>query len=99
MAIEFNNVGNTPVQHRVKQEKAGGETSTSASQGKNPARNDVELSQQVQQLKNSALGSNVDTAKIERIKAEISEGRYHIDPVKLAENFVALESAISEVHK
>ncbi|HEX7036428.1 MAG TPA: flagellar biosynthesis anti-sigma factor FlgM, partial [Pseudomonadales bacterium] len=33
-----------------------------------------------------------DTARVEQIRAAIAEGRYHVDPERLARRFIALES-------
>lgn len=37
-----------------------------------------------------------DSAKVERIKAMIAEGRYAIDPQRIADRFIELESALGK---
>ena len=37
-----------------------------------------------------------DTARVEQIRAAIAEGRYHIDPQRLARRFIELESQLHQ---
>jgi len=37
-----------------------------------------------------------DSAKVERIKALIAEGRYSIDPQRIADRFIELESSLGK---
>jgi len=34
----------------------------------------------------------VDTARVDDIRRAIAEGRYHVDPVRLAQKFLELEN-------
>jgi len=58
----------------------------------------VALSPTAQSLKSleSAVsaGDGVDTARVERIRAQIAEGRYHVDADKLADRMIDLERTL-----
>lgn len=55
----------------------------------------VRLSPEARRLKSlqetAQAASEVDAAKVEQVRREIAEGRYHVDPQKLASNMMALE--------
>lgn len=55
----------------------------------------VALSETAQSLKGlaetAAASSEIDAGKVERIRAQIAEGRYHVDPAKLAGRMLDLE--------
>ncbi len=55
----------------------------------------VALSETAQRLKGlaemAAAGSEIDAGKVERIRAQIAEGQYHVDPAKLAGRMLDLE--------
>ena len=62
-----------------------------------PGTDSVELSADAAALKEVSLQNNVqpfDESRVEAIRQAISEGRYHVDPERLAENFTRLESQI-----
>ena len=100
MSIEINNIGNNPVHHSVKRDKTAGESAL-APEAKDTSRtqDEIQLSEQAKQLKSlqSASTNSVDRAKVDRIRSAITEGRYHIDPVRLAEKFIALEGELSNI--
>lgn len=58
----------------------------------------VALSATAQSLKSleSAVSASdgIDTAKVERIRAQIAEGRYHVDAGKLADRMIDLEQKL-----
>ncbi|SHI09266.1 flagellar biosynthesis anti-sigma factor FlgM [Ferrimonas marina] len=59
---------------------------------------EVALSSQAQQLKRAEASlseaSGIDQAKVDRIKAAIAEGQYHIDPERLAQNITRFEAEL-----
>lgn len=63
--------------------------------GRSGSADQVALSETAQRLKGLAesarSASEVDTARVERIRAQIAEGRYHVDPAKLAGRMLDLE--------
>lgn len=58
----------------------------------------VELSSTARNLRSLEesvqAGSGVDAARVERIRQEIAEGRYHVDADKLADRMIDLERAL-----
>lgn len=58
----------------------------------------VELSAEARQLRalseSAAAAPEVDTAKMEQIRQQIAEGRYHVDPQKLADRLLQLERGL-----
>lgn len=67
-----------------------------------PARRDdgVRLSAEARQLRDIehrvAEQDAFDTSRVERIRAAIAEGRYHVDPKRLAQRFMELELQIHQ---
>jgi negative regulator of flagellin synthesis FlgM len=63
-----------------------------------PAGEQVRLSAEAQNLKSlteaARADGEVDTAKVEQIRQEIAEGRYHVDARKLADRMIDLERAL-----
>ncbi|WP_298444930.1 flagellar biosynthesis anti-sigma factor FlgM [uncultured Ferrimonas sp.] len=59
---------------------------------------EVVLTEQAQQLKKAegALDSatGIDMDKVAAVKAAIAEGRYHVDPEKLADNIARFETEL-----
>jgi negative regulator of flagellin synthesis FlgM len=96
MAINFNNIGSGQIgdQNRT----ASSDSARSASEStKSAAQQDrVELSQDAQVLQSLANEvadlPAVDAARVDDIRRAISEGRYHVDPVRLAQKFLELEN-------
>ena len=76
------------------------ETSSAKSAEAKSSTDQVQLSSQAQTLKR--LEASVadrpafDEAKVESIREAIAEGRYHVDPERLAERFVSLESELNQ---
>ncbi|BDM63775.1 flagellar biosynthesis anti-sigma factor FlgM [Shewanella sp. NFH-SH190041] len=75
-----------------------------ATQNNAPAKSDsVSFTPQAQQLK-AAQGKmaglpEIDQKKVADIKLAIAEGRYKVDPEKLAANIVSFEKELQELHK
>jgi negative regulator of flagellin synthesis FlgM len=96
MAINFNNIGSGQI--RDQNRTQSGDAARSASEtSKGSAQQDrVELSQGAQVLQSLASEvadlPAVDTARVDDIRRAISEGRYHVDPVRLAQKFLELEN-------
>lgn len=63
--------------------------------GSAPAADQVELSPAARNLKTleqaAQTSADMDTAKVEQIRAQIAEGHYHVDADKLAGHMVDLE--------
>lgn len=79
-------------------------TQSSAQQSATPQKTDsVVVSQQAQQLQGvqSKMASlpEIDQKKITEIKLAIAEGRYKVDPEKLAANISQFESVLNELNK
>lgn len=66
--------------------------------GSAPAADQVELSPAARNLKTleqaAQASADIDTAKIEQIRAQIAEGRYHVDADKLAGHMIDLERSL-----
>jgi len=96
MAINFNNIGSNQVrdQNRAGQPadptRAGGETASAR-----PRHDRVELSDGAQALRSAANAAAdlpaIDSARVNAIRQAIAEGRYHVDPVRLAQKFQEFE--------
>lgn len=60
-----------------------------------PASDQIALSDNAQRLKDLAAsaqsGADVDAARVESIRRQIAEGRYHVDAAKLAGHVIDLE--------
>lgn len=58
----------------------------------------VELSRSARSLRSLAeaaqAGDGIDAERVERIRAEIAAGRYHVDAGKLADRMIELEQAL-----
>jgi len=57
---------------------------------------DVELSAVAQTMRSISEDARppFDQARVDAIRSAISEGRYHVDPERLAQNFIRIESDI-----
>ena len=57
---------------------------------------DVELSSVAQTLRSITEDARppFDQARVDAIRSAISEGRYHVDPQRLAHNFLRIESEL-----
>ncbi len=103
MTIDFNNpnlnrrVGESPFQRKAGGTEGGAAAKSERSES--PASTDhVDLSANAQTLQSLEAKIHtfpeIDHAKVEAIRNAIAEGRYHVDPVRLAERFIALESEL-----
>lgn len=101
MAINFNNVGSNPIRDQSRTDALTPNRSEERPSAKAPeARDDgdVRLSDSARRLK--ALGEDlarqdaVDRDRVEEIRLAIAEGRYHVDPVRLAEKFIEFEGTL-----
>ena len=93
---------NSVSDRRVKGGQAGaadGTGSTTGSQSK-PGTDEVQLSDQARSLQN--LADSVaeqpafDAKRVAAIRDAIAEGRYHVDPERLAEKFIDLELDLNQ---
>ena len=103
MTIDFNNpnlnrhIGEAPFERKTGAAESGNAARSERSDS--PADVDrVDLSGDAQTLKSLEAKirtfPEVDNLKVEAIRTAIAEGRYHVDPVRLAERFIALESEL-----
>ncbi|MBY5922075.1 flagellar biosynthesis anti-sigma factor FlgM [Ferrimonas balearica] len=64
-----------------------------------PAGDAVVLTEQAQQLaraeSNLANATGIDQGKVDAIKQAIAEGRYHVDPERLAQNITKFENELN----
>jgi len=96
MAINFNNIGSNQVrdQNRTGQGADPTRAGTESAQPR-PRHDRVELSEGAQALRSAAGAAAelpaVDSARVNAIRQAIAEGRYHVDPVRLAQKFQELE--------
>lgn len=105
MAIDINKIqipSNSRVQTTTTQ-KESANTASGAAKAQTAGRADsVEITAQAQQLQGvqSQMASlpEIDDKKVAEIKSAIAEGRYKIDPEKLAANIGAFESELSQLN-
>ena len=97
MAINLNNIGSNQIRDQSRAATAtdpnrsvAGDATASRS-----ATDRVELSDSAKSLQSLAHEiadlPAVDAARVDSIKRAITEGRYHVDPVRLAQKFLELE--------
>jgi len=100
MAIQFNNVGSNAVRDQARADATqgkDGQTARDAEAAKAP-RSEVELSPHARKLK--ALAAQVaqmpavDAKRVESIRRAISEGRYPVDPARVAAKFIEIEGEL-----
>jgi negative regulator of flagellin synthesis FlgM len=99
MAINFDNVGSNPIRDQSRGrgvDSSGGPASDAAPSAAQPRADRVDLSAGAKALR-SAAGAvanlpAVDASRVDAIRQAISEGRYHVDPVRLAQKFLELEN-------
>jgi negative regulator of flagellin synthesis FlgM len=96
MAINLNNISSNQVrdQSRASQPAEAAPANTESTQARQrPER--VELSEGAQALRSAASAAAdlpaIDSARVDAIRNAISEGRYHVDPVRLAQKFQEFE--------
>ncbi|BDY04003.1 MULTISPECIES: flagellar biosynthesis anti-sigma factor FlgM [Ferrimonas] len=100
MAIDINKLssgtaGLQPARRAVTQQsKPEGSSAQAAAKG-----DEVKLTQEAQQLQRAEKvmqeTPEVNSSKVEALKQAISEGRYHVDPDKLAANLSRFESELT----
>ncbi len=100
MAINFNNIGSNPVRDHGRTDALApkaDERAEKASAERGDAQ-EVKLSDSARRLKalaeDLAKQDAVDGDRVAEIKRAISEGRYHVDPVRLAEKFIEFEDEL-----
>jgi negative regulator of flagellin synthesis FlgM len=97
MAIQFNNIGTGAIRDGARGAASSGhaEAAREAPAGEESG---VALSEGAQLLRSVserlAAVPEVDEARVESIRHAIASGRYHVDPVRLAQRFIELESKL-----
>ncbi|NMH65531.1 flagellar biosynthesis anti-sigma factor FlgM [Shewanella salipaludis] len=105
MAMDINKLNTaTNAQMRSTQAKStGADTAQVAKNSGAPKGDSVVITPQAQQLQGvqtkMASLPEVDSKKVAEIKQAIIEGRYKVDPEKLAVNIAGFESELSELNK
>jgi negative regulator of flagellin synthesis FlgM len=101
MAINFNNIGSNQVRDQQRAESAvdGRKANDAATGSTNAAADDrVQLSASAKALQALASGVThlpaVDASRVDAIRQQISEGRYHVDPLRLAQKFIEIEGEL-----
>jgi negative regulator of flagellin synthesis FlgM len=100
MAINFSNVGSNPIRDQSRADALAPSTDDKVKEQSAEAeqRSDVKLSDSALKLKalaeNIAHQDAVDADRVEQIRRAISEGEYHVDPVRLAQKFVEFEGQL-----
>ena len=104
MTIDFNNpnlgrrIGESQLDRKAGATESGTAARSPKSESSERSSDQVDLSSDVQSLKSLEAKIHtfpeIDHAKVEAIRTAIAEGRYHVDPVRLAERFIALESEL-----
>jgi negative regulator of flagellin synthesis FlgM len=101
MTIDIRNLQNQRQMVGQRSDAASADAAPGAAQDAPPAgdakgsSDQVRLSPEARRLQSlqetAQTAPEVDTAKVEQVRREIAEGRYHVDPQKLASNMMALE--------
>ncbi len=100
---------NSNINSRMKAQQTANQTpktETSSSQSseaaKSPKGDSVVITAQAQQLQKMqtklTLMSDIDQKKVSEIKQAISEGKYKVDPQKLAENIASFETELNDLY-
>ncbi|MBY6186082.1 flagellar biosynthesis anti-sigma factor FlgM [Marinobacter hydrocarbonoclasticus] len=100
MAIDLSKLTSGASHTLPSQSKAKPAVSSESSQAPaRPAGDAVVLTEQAQQLaraeSNLANASGIDQAKVDAVRQAISEGRYHVDPERLAQNITKFENELN----
>ncbi len=101
MSVDINNLGAGGVRDRAltePREDAGAVNKSAEEAAARGRPADVELSEDARSLTRAAdaAGSGFDQARVDKIRAAIAEGRYHVDPERLAEKFLELETQLNQ---
>ena len=97
MAINLNNIGSNQVhdQSRVATATDSNRSVTGDASATRSASDRVELSDSARSLQSLAHEiadlPAVDAARVDSIRRAITEGRYHVDPARLAQKFLEFE--------
>ena len=97
MAINLNNIGSNQIrdQNRAATATDQNRSITGDATAARSAADRVELSDSAKSLQSLAHEiadlPAVDAARVDSIKRAITEGRYHVDPVRLAQKFLEFE--------
>ncbi|MCR9278804.1 MAG: flagellar biosynthesis anti-sigma factor FlgM [Pseudomonadaceae bacterium] len=98
--MDINNIGSNQIRERAIREP--GSESAKSSQPDSQAsgtRVEVDLSGDASRLTRLEAEvrdlPEVDKSRVEAIRAQIAEGRYHVDPERLAEKFISLERELA----
>ena len=108
--MDVNNLNsNSPADRRLREAEAhqtrDGAGREVGNRGADEARqsrqsDEVRLSSQAQQLRDlesQVAGQDAfDRDRVDEIRAAIAEGRYHVDPERLAERFLRLEQTLNQ---
>jgi negative regulator of flagellin synthesis FlgM len=90
--------GQRPLAEPSDQTARGGRQSSAGTEAVDGAADKVELSTTARTLKTLGeavhASDGVDAAKVERIRQQIAEGRYHVDAGKLADRMIDLEQML-----
>jgi len=97
MAINFNNIGSNGVRDQSRAGQATDSLRPASDAAAPRAHQDhVELSDGARALRSLANEvadlPAVDSARVNDIRRAIAEGKYHVDPVRLAQKFLELEN-------
>lgn len=95
---DINNHRNLPGQRAVAESQGQSPGKRPAASSDSVAADKVQLSSTAQSMKSLEeavhASDGIDTAKVDRIRAQIAEGRYHVDAGKLANHMMDLERAL-----
>ena len=105
MSVDINNLGAGGVRDRQMAEtrESGRKAAESADNGDSRTATarptDVQLSDDARslaRLADSDTTATFDQSRVESIRQAISEGRYHVDPDRLAEKIMGLENELNQ---
>ncbi|MBB1268107.1 flagellar biosynthesis anti-sigma factor FlgM [Shewanella sp. SR44-3] len=101
MAIDINKL-NTTTPLRANRDMAAKANDTATKQSTSSVKTDsVSITSQAQQLQSAQAKMSslpeIDQKKVAEIKLAITEGRYKVDPEKLAANIASFEAELSEL--
>lgn len=98
MAIQFNNIGPGAVRDGARTPASPSSASDVTRDAPAAEESGVALSEGAQLLRSAserlANVPEVDESRVEAIRNAIAAGRYHVDPVRLAQRFIELESKL-----
>ncbi len=97
MTINFDNIGSNRIRDQSRADQpAESVRSPDAASAPQARQDSVELSDGARALRAAAANVGdlpaVDAARVDAIRRAIAEGRYHVDPVRLAQKFLELEN-------